>query len=603
MINILDKPQFKNKICKKCIKRNLEKYGKFDIDCNGITVEQNVKFAIKNGYSEDEARWMYDTRYFFEKVYGSAPRDYQEEFLLCTSKKLVARQCRQTGKTLVAIFRIMHYLYTNENKTVLIVTPNEAQIKKIYDEYILRDCLFKNEILKSSIVSKSQKPFYTVKLCNGSTVILMVASETVRGQTNNWIYIDEAAIIGSDLLNSILMTVASKGKDAVMMQTSTPKGRGNPFYRACKEFSDYNEIHVSIHDVPSMTALIPTFKRQLGEYGFKQEAEAEFPDVAGGPFNYKGIDLAKSEYEYDDFSIEEGCIYIGGVDWNGPVTGSFFTVIAFNPAEYTVKVVDKKIVSSVEWNSLAAKQALIDLNRKWNCSHWMVDKGYGSSIVEELKLYSMNIARSVGRNHPDTKIKNTIDAIDFGSFIVIKDPFTKEDIRKTTKSFMVQQAARLFEPINGTVSIKFPKSDNELIEQLENYKLLNTTSRGYEQYGFEKGDGIEDHLLDSLVLAIYGVVKYYNELFKRVIYQSAVANTNAVISTSIDPALNMQGKNLVLISDTDNTPIEHDEAFLTNKKQRNVYGSSTFSRSGIITRSSMSNWPRGRSGVIRRTSL
>ncbi len=51
----------------------------------------------------------------------------------------------------------MHYLSTNDNKTVLIVTPNEAQIKKIYEEYILRDCIYKNDELKESVVSKVSK--------------------------------------------------------------------------------------------------------------------------------------------------------------------------------------------------------------------------------------------------------------------------------------------------------------------------------------------------------------------------------------------------------------------------------------------------------------
>ncbi len=44
------------------------------------------------------------------------------------------------------------------------------------------------------------------------------------------------------------------------------------------------------------------------------------------------------------------------------------------------------------------------------------------------------------------------------------------------------------------------------------------------QYGFDKNDGIEDHLMDTLLLATFGIVKYYNQLFKRIIYQSSVAS-------------------------------------------------------------------------------
>jgi hypothetical protein len=608
-MSILEKKCFKNKICQECIAKNIQKYGKFDIQCNGITVEDDVAFAIKNGISEEDARWLYDTRYFFNKVYGSPARKYQEPILLCTSRNLVSRQCRQTGKTLSIVFKIMHYLSTNDNKTVLIVTPNEAQIKKIYEEYILRDCIYKNDELKDSIVSKSQKPYYKVELCNGSKVVLMVASETVRGQSSDWIYIDEAAIIGSDLINSILMTIASRGDNATIIQSSTPKGRGNQFYKACKEYSEYNEYHVSIYDVDELKTKITSFKKQLGEFGFAQEAEAEFPDISGGPFNYAGIDKAKTDYQYEDCIREDGIIYIGGVDWNGPAIGTYLTVIGFDPNKYTVKIVERKIVSSNNWNSLAAKQALIDLNRKWICKHWMVDYGFSNSIVEELRAYSMKIASQLGNLHPDSQLKYIIDPIEFGSLISIVDPFTKEEVKKTTRSFIVQQLARLFEVTNGSdVPIKFPKDDKDLIESLENYKLLNVSTRGYEQYGFDKSDGIEDHLIDTLLLATFGIIKYYNELFKRIIYQSSVANTNAAIlgNATKQPTLDIRGKNVTLISDNDNTPIELDEKYLTRDKsktnERNLYSSSTFSRSGIVRRSDGYGFKR-KSEIIRRTGM
>ncbi len=151
----------------------------------------------------------------------------------------------------------------------------------------------------------------------------MVASETVRGQSSDWIYIDEAAIIGSDLINSILMTIASRGDNATIIQSSTPKGRGNQFYKACKEYPEYNEYHVSIYDVDELKSKVSTFKKQLGEFGFSQEAEAEFPDVSGGPFNYTGVDKAKLIYEYDECTRQDGIIYIGGVDWNGPAIGTY----------------------------------------------------------------------------------------------------------------------------------------------------------------------------------------------------------------------------------------------------------------------------------------
>jgi hypothetical protein len=607
----LNKKCFANKYCSECIAKNIAKYGSFDIECNGITVDKDVKYAISQGVDEHDAKWMYDPRYFFTKVYGKKPRWYQEPILLCTSKNLVSRQCRQSGKTLAIIFKIMHFLVTNDNETVLVITPNESQVKKIFEEYVLRDCINKSTELKESVTSRSQKPYYKVELCNSSKIQLMIAGDTVRGQSGSWIYIDEAALIGSELLNSILMTVAAKGDEAVIIQTSTPKGRGNQFYKACKEYTTYNEYHVSIHQIDEMKSLIPSFRRQLGETGFLQEAEAEFPDISGGPFNYAGIDASKSDYRYDECERQEGVIYIGGVDWNGPTIGSYFYVISFNPETYEIKIVDKSIVSSANWNSLVAKEELISLNRKWQCKHWMVDYGYSSSIVEELRSYSMKIASSVGNKHPDAQIKYTLETVEFGSFLTTFDPFTKEEIKKTTKAFIISQTSRLFEPDNnGMVAIQISVEDDELIKALENYKLLNVTARGFEQYGFDKGAGVEDHILDALNLAIYGVVKYYNELFKRVVYHAVtIGMSNKVLTNALgnnNDIIDARGRDILLLSDNDKSTIQNDDKYGSLREQRELNQgntiSRTFSRSGTNLRSMGGINPvRARSHIIKRT--
>jgi hypothetical protein len=598
---------FKNKYCQDCINKNIEKYGTFKINCNGITVDQDVAFAIKNGIDEHDARWMYDARYFFEKTYGSKPRWYQEPILLCTSKNLVSRQCRQSGKTLAIAMKLMHFVVTNDGKTVLVVAPNEKVVKKIYDEYIWRDCLGKSEELKTSVKSRTQKPYYQVEFCNNSKIMLMIANESARGQTNDWLYVDEAALIPKEMLNSIIMTSASKGDDAVLIETSTPRGRGDMFFQACKEDPVFNEYHVPISIIDEMKAMVNRFKKLLGETGFIQECEAEFPDISGGPFNFKGIDLSKSDYDYENCAPQQGIIYIGGVDWNGPSIGTYFYVIGFNPTDYSIIIVDKRVVSSANWNSLIAKQTLLDLNRKWNCKHWMTDYGYSHSIIEELKAYSMKIAAQSGTSHPDSQIKNILEAIEFGSLMDVTDPFTKEETKKTTKSFIISQVSRLFEPQNNAVAIRISKNDEELVKSLENYKLLSISSRGYEQYGFEKGDGIEDHCIDALSLAIFGVVKYYSELFKRIIYSSVTLGvTNAILNTVSKPeVIDARGRNILLISNSDDTPIHLDGSKIKNpEEQMETFISRTFGKSGIKHRGDYTTENmRQRSGIIKRSMI
>lgn len=602
----LDAKKFQNEVCQACIKKNIKKYGEFKCQCDGITIEEDVKWAIRNGLDEHSARWMYDPCYFFEVVYGSPPRWYQKHILRCTSKNLITRQCRQSGKTLAIAFKLMHFLLTNEKKSVIVLTPQEKQIKKIFDEYLHRDCISANSEVKRAVVSSVQKPYYQIVFDNESNVKLMVANEGARGQTADWIYIDEAALINSEMLNSILLTVVSAGEKATILMSSTPRGRGNLFYKSCKEDPIFNEYHVPISKVEELKSQMPRFKKLLGELGYMQECEAEFPDVAGGPFNLRGVALSKAKYLYEEVGREAGMLYFGGVDWNGAAKGTYMYIVGFNPDDYTFKVVDKVVVSSVNWNQNATKQALLALNRKWNPKHWMTDYGYGHDTVESLRIYSMRIAKSVGNLDPDAMLKHTLETVEFGSFIDIKDPFTREEVKKTTKSFIVSQVARLFEVSDqDTVNIQVPYDDHELIESLENYSLLNITLRGIEQYGFGKKSGIEDHCIDAFMLAIYGVVKHYNEFFKRAVFTSAMLPAKEILAAPSEPTKKVYAGSIVLLTGNSPEPIELDDGKIRKFEPDNnsimPIISRTMSRNGINrSGENIQGRMNRRSGIIKR---
>jgi hypothetical protein len=599
-----DDPKFDNKHCKACIKRNIAKYGSFNIRCDGITVEQDVKFAMANGMDEETARWLYDSVYFFGKVYGYPARLYQEPILYCTARRIVGRQCRQTGKTLSITQKLVRFAVTNEKKTVLILAPTEKQIKKIWDEYLFRDCIDQSPEIKQSVTAASQKPYYNVKFDNGSSILLMIANEGARGQTADIIYIDEAAIIGAEMLNSIMMTIASKGDEAVIYLTSTPKGRGNYFFRACKEFQNYQEFHITIDDVEIMHNQRAEYRDLLGETGYMQECMAEFPDGAGGPFSYAGIDLAKTEYDYNQCAKEPGLLYFGGVDWNGPNIGTYFYVLAFNPDKLTMKVVDKEVIASANWNSIVAKNALIELNRKWNCKSWMCDYGYGHTIIEEIRMMSIKAGNG---DHPDQNLKHVIEAVEFGAPIIIEDQFTKEEVKKTQRAFMVSQISRLFEPHNKAVPISFSSKDVDLIKSLELYKLLSITDRGVEKYGFEKDAGIEDHLIDAFCLAIYGIVKHYSELFRKVILNAKLMHGRNILTPppENDERVIYAGS-IVLLTDNSPEPIHLDHRKIKDPTERaaDIIISRSITKSGI-KRSyggpSINSVMRSRGGYIKRT--
>lgn len=603
---------YNNEICKECIKKNRAKYGEMSIQCSGITVEDDVKFAIKNGASEEESRFLFDPVYFFESIYQSKVRWYQKRILYCSAKRLAGRQCRQTGKSLIYLYKLLHQVITTPDTSVLIVAPTEKQIAELWNKYIYKHFIHKSQMIAASVVSSVKSPMYEIVFSSGGRITLSIANDSIRGWSGNILYIDEAAIIPTEALNSIIMTIGSAGSEAQIYETSTPKGRGNQFHTACNDSPEFNEFHVSIDEVEEMKDAKEGFKRLLGETGYLQECCAEFPDVSGGPFNYRGIDLARQSYEYEDCIKEPGYLYFIGCDWNGPNVGTYFYVVGFNPDTGNIKAVDKKVVSSAVWNSTVAKQTFIELNRKWAPKVCMADIGYGHAQIEDLKLWSLKSEQegNIPHNHPDAMIKYILEPVQFGGWVDIDDPFTREPIKKTTRGFMVSQISKLFEPQfdNTYVPISFPASDKDLQESLENYKLINTTSKGTEQYGFEKGSGIEDHLSDAFNLALYGIIKNYSELFKKIIAESVPLYRDEVFPVPIDDTTIkiLNNQSIILLTDNSSETIALDSKCSSkwepvNQEDLLPIISRTFDKG--LNKQFASNNSLRRKNIIKRTSF
>jgi hypothetical protein len=269
-----------------------------------------------------------------------------------------------------------------------------------------------------------------------------------------------------------------------------------------------------------------------------------------------------------------------------------------------MKVVDKEVIASANWNSIVAKNALIELNRKWNCKSWMCDYGYGHTIIEEIRMMSIKAGNG---DHPDQNLKHVIEAVEFGAPIIIEDQFTKEEVKKTQRAFMVSQISRLFEPHNKAVPISFSSKDVDLIKSLELYKLLSITDRGVEKYGFEKDAGIEDHLIDAFCLAIYGIVKHYSELFRKVILNAKLMHGRNILTPppENDERVIYAGS-IVLLTDNSPEPIHLDHRKIKDPTERaaDIIISRSITKSGI-KRSyggpSINSVMRSRGGYIKRT--
>ena len=121
------------------------------------------------------------------------PTQYQEKILLDTSRFVVARWARQTGKS-TTIAALSLYCALHEGaKRVLILAPSLRQSKKLIHR--IGSFIPKNR----SHILAGRRLKTRLEFVNGSSIEALPNSpETIRGETCDLIILDEAAFVRYD---------------------------------------------------------------------------------------------------------------------------------------------------------------------------------------------------------------------------------------------------------------------------------------------------------------------------------------------------------------------------------------------------------------------
>jgi len=317
----------------------------------------------------------------------------------------------------------------------------------------------------------------------------------VRGAHAQKLIFDEADMLSRADLDSSLALITNF-PEAVVWLSSTPTGKRETFYRACKD-PEYKEFHYPSSVNPSYSEELERFfRKNLTELGYVHEALAEFGEDSQGVYQKKYIEVAKMPYKYGDFIPQPGWVYSIGVDWND-VSGTVIRVVGLNPGDNSFYCVDRKIVKKEGWTQTAAVKEIVNMNRFWHPAWIYVDRGYGHAQVELLHGIGAQAMRNKQGKGPDARLAKIVKAYDFGSTVEIKDLFTKKPIKKPAKPFLVESSVRCFE--DGR--IKFPKDDELLTAALEGYYIVRLTESGTPKYGFLDA-AVGDHDVDALNLAL-----------------------------------------------------------------------------------------------------
>lgn len=322
--------------------------------------------------------------------------------------------------------------------------------------------------------------------------------------THNCDDIPEAAIVS-------VMAIKMSVPDVKVWRSGTPKGERN-LNRA--EQDPMNKcFHYPSYVIPHYDdKMDASLRHEMGDgIGYVQEVMAIIGVANDQVFQSMFLNRAQNKLKFvtalDVIADRSRYIVTIGVDWNHDKVGTRIIVLAYDKIEPQFYIIDKEIVAIEGKTQHAAQDKIIRLNRKYNCEHIFVDKGFGTTQIANIKQFALAQVGTIPKGHPDLKLLDML-AIDYGSSTEVQDPVTGEIVKHPTKQMAVMNAVEVLE--KDLIALH-PKDDHDIIKQFKNY-VEKSRNKGKITYGYLSAK-VGDHDLDAIMIALFGMKKTYSSIF------------------------------------------------------------------------------------------
>ena len=287
---------------------------------------------------------------------------------------------RQFGKTTIAENMAIYWGLNRKDSIVYWVSPTDSQSHKCFKD-------IKNAIIESGCVksSKQGKGDTEIVFVNGSKILFRSAlsKDRLRGQSVDYMIMDEAAFIKRDTVETILLPMLNvRGKKCLFI--STPKGKNYlyDYFLRGETTPKWKSLRYSTYDSPlANKELIDMFRDTLPAKLFQQEVEAEFVDSASIFSNVRELLCL------DEVVVPlKGKKYWAGID------------IGFINDASVLSIIDEdgNLVKYYRWLGVEAPELIahiVDVNRVWQFQHIAIENNnQGLTIYHDLKRKLKNIS-------------------------------------------------------------------------------------------------------------------------------------------------------------------------------------------------------------------
>lgn len=482
----------------------------FEIDNELLEAGISAEYQRQIHVAKDPCVWA-------KQFLDAETRVYQTLILRDPALRKVLRAGRRLGKTFSMAIALLHYSYTHKDGRCLVIAPMKSHVELIYQEIVR--LASKNEIVLNSITRKVTSPQFMIQFTNGSTIRFFTSgmrsggkSDVARGQEAHVIVLDEMDYMHADDLDALyamLQKTAEDQPDKVLIGASTPTGRRERFWEWCRS-ERFKEFWFPSYCNPFFSKeQEDEFREQYSEIGYRHEIEADWGEDAEGVYPRKFVDKAFVDpgWDYRAEVTSARNFYTIGVDWDKYGAGTNIVVLEICSDSYEedrfrnkVRLCYREEIQKSEYTLTKAVQRIVELNSIFQPKHIYVDRGYGEVQVELLHKY--------GVENPTTGLREKVKGVSFSETIDIRDPYTKQIVKKEIKPYMVDNLRQYLEKEVLNIS----ERDTEMYMQLISYVVLRTTQTGRPV--FEAGGSAVDHAHDALMLALLAITENYNDLHK-----------------------------------------------------------------------------------------
>lgn len=519
-------------MCKKCIKDHIKLKKEFKVSCKPVPAElmdsTNPRYPTEkiigienyNALNPDEKadiqlkmnKLLWAKEFLGWSTYN-ADREYdqfyQREMLNCNAKLRTMRLGRRMGKTEVVTVDSMHFAQTNPGKTVMIIGPFQNLIDEIFDR--IAALLDSEQSAFTGGYERKRQP-NVIRLPNGSQIkgfTTGLNGDSIRGQSADRIYFDEAAYIPPTAFRSVMALLMDNPKVSITA-TSTPSALQTKFKQWCLEDPDWRQFHYQSTLFPYFHELEATLKSTYTGDDYALEVLAEFIEGSSRVFKSHNIATASQEYDYVN-SFEElndvrsNWIITIGVDYNEFKNGFQLVVLGFNKVTMKFKVLNRISLHNQTYGEdpnknlqITGVETIKEQYNNFKADFVYVDQGHGSMQNEVLSKYFFEIGKS-----------HVFKGVDFASNYEYEDIYTGEIKQKRKKVMMVYFLQKRFELGEITISTSMEKEKGLMLTQLNEYRVDRYDAKDQPIFAGA------DHIIDGLMLANFAIIENFEALFDR----------------------------------------------------------------------------------------